>query len=81
MKWLIYDAKRLKLMLWFLRYFISKFKIRQIRGSRKPSVNITVKKFYKMSKLDKLWIQIINKKKKIISDVKPNVRPKPKGTD
>ena len=26
-------------MLWFLKYFISKFKIRQIGGSRKPSVN------------------------------------------
>ena len=39
MKWLIYDAKWLKLVLWFLRYFISKFEIRQIDGSRKPSVN------------------------------------------
>ena len=40
MKWLIYDAKWLKLM--FLRYFISKFEIRQIGGSRKPSVNVIV---------------------------------------
>ena len=37
MKWLIYDAKWLKLLLWFLRYFISKFEIHQIVGSRKPS--------------------------------------------
>ena len=42
MKWLIYDAKWLKLMLWFLRYFISKFEIRQIGGSRKTSVNVIV---------------------------------------
>ena len=29
-------------MLWFFRYFISKFKIRQIGGSRKPTVNVIV---------------------------------------
>ena len=33
-------------------------------GGSHLHVNITVKKFYQMSKLDKLWIQIINKKKK-----------------
>ena len=38
MKLLIHDAKWLKLMLQFLRYFISKFEFRQIDGSRKPSV-------------------------------------------
>ena len=38
MKWLIYDAKWLKLMLWFLGYFISKFENRQIDGSCNPSV-------------------------------------------
>ena len=42
MKWLIYDAKWLKLMLWFFKYFISKFEIRQIGGSRKTSVNVIV---------------------------------------
>ena len=42
MKWLIYDAKLLKLMLWFLKYFISKFKIHQIGGSRKSIVNVIV---------------------------------------
>ena len=31
-------------------------------GGSHLHVNITVKKFYQMSKLDKLWIQIINKK-------------------
>ena len=31
-------------MLWFLRYFISQFEIRQIDGSRKPSVNYAEKK-------------------------------------
>ena len=39
MKWLIYYAKWLKLVLWFLRYTISKFEIRQTNESRKPSVN------------------------------------------
>ena len=33
-------------------------------GGSHLHVNITVKKFYQMSKLDKLRIQIINKKKK-----------------
>ena len=30
----------------FLRYFISKFEIRQIGGSRKPSVKKTTENFY-----------------------------------
>ena len=38
MKCLIFDAKWLTLVLYFLRYFISKFEIRQIDGSRKPNV-------------------------------------------
>ena len=29
-------------MLWFFKYFISKFEIRQIGGSRKTSVNVIV---------------------------------------
>ena len=57
MKWLIYDAKWLKLMLRFLRYFISKFEIRQIGGSRKTSVNVIVIFFS-----DKFFLVIIKKR-------------------
>ena len=36
-------------------------------GGSHRHVNITVKKFYQMSKLDKLWIQIIKKRKTYVS--------------
>ena len=55
-------------MLWFFRYFISKFKIRQIGGSRKPIVNVIV-----------IFVVIIKKKAFylliIYLNVKPNIVP------
>ena len=62
MKWLIYDAKWLKLMPWFLRYFISEFKIRQIGRSRKPSVNVIVIFFSDNLKKDFLFINHLFKR-------------------
>ena len=44
-------------MLRFLRYFISKFEIRQIGGSRKTSVNVIVIFFS-----DKFFLVIIKKR-------------------
>ena len=60
MKWLIYDAKWLKLMLWFLRYFISKLEIRQIDESRKSSVDVIVNPVLTLGLRDSLVWRISN---------------------